>query len=108
ARCDQGNIHGELAVAADKLLGTIERVHQPVTLPTAALRPGDVGIFFRKYGDARVERPQALDDDFVRCQVGGGKGTLVVLAAYFVVGLRVDTHDGPAGLARDAPDRIEQ
>jgi hypothetical protein len=75
---DQGDVDGELAVALDELLGAVQRIDQPVAPPGAAGGIGDVAAFLGQAGDVGRQSGQAVFDDLVRGQVGGGQGTVVV------------------------------
>ncbi|MNG16543.1 hypothetical protein D3C84_1004710 [compost metagenome] len=100
ALLDQRDVHGEFAVAGDKFLGAIERVHQPVAGPAAPhLHRLGVGLF-RQHRNIRRQPGQRLHDHLVRPLIGGGERTLVLLVLHRK-GLTVDGQNGVAGGAGD-------
>src|SRR5690606_584315 len=84
------------AVLLDEFAGAVERIHQPVARPGAALLPGDAGGFLAQHGNGRVEPAQALADDAVRSQVGLGQWRIVVLRLDAEIA-GIDVEDGGAG-----------
>ncbi len=69
ALLDQRNVDGELFAAGDKLLGAIQRVHQPPALPAGTHALVDISIFFGQHRDARIECGKARQDQMVSGQV---------------------------------------
>ncbi|MNT42253.1 hypothetical protein D3C72_1786650 [compost metagenome] len=100
ALLDQRNVHGELAVAGDELLGTIQRIHQPVAGPAAPCLHRLGVRLFRQHMDIRRQAGQRLHYHLVRPLIGGGERTLVLLVLHRK-GLTVDGQDGVTGGAGD-------
>ena len=93
---DQGNVDGEFAVLLDELARAVERIDQPVACPGATLFPGDAGRFFRQHRQLRRQPTQAVDDEMVRGEIGGGQRRAIVLVLDGEVP-RIDFHDRDAG-----------
>ncbi len=104
---DQGDVHGEFAVALDELLGAVERVHQPVAAPAAARLVRNIGSFLRQAGVVRLQRRQPAADDAVCSQVRLGQRRVVVLLRHGEIGA-VDVENGAARLLGDGQDLFEQ
>ena len=99
----QGDIDRELVVALDELHRPVQRVHQPVKLPVAALLVAHLAPLLRK--DRNARRPEVLADGPVGQPVGPRDRRAVVLEAYVVVvEVLIDLHDRGSG----SHGRIEQ
>ncbi len=93
----QGDVDRELAVFLHEFLGAIQRIHEPVGRPLAALRKGGLGTFFGEHGKPGLERGEAFDQTVVSGAVGLGEGGVVVLGLYVEVAA-VDVENAVAGL----------
>src|SRR5680860_400562 len=93
----QGNVHSELPVAGDKLLGPVQGVHQEESFPVLPLLVGDLCPFLGDDGDVRIEFAESCGDEVVGGPVGGGEGGVVGFVVHLELGFgggAVDLHHG--------------
>ena len=104
----QGNVHGELAVALDELLGAIQRVHQPETGPVLALGIGNTAGFFREHRNLRRQRLQARFNDLVRRHIRFRNRRLVILGFHPQVVTLVHRQNGITRFTGNLGERVQQ
>ena len=93
---NQRDIDGEFAVTLNKLFGAVQRVDQPVALPVLAHFPRRRVLLGEDRG-IRIQRLQAADNDFMRCDIRRRDRRIIFLAGDVdrLVSI-VDFHDGIA------------
>ena len=104
----QGDVDRELAIAADELLGAVERVHQPQLGPGAADRKRVRGLgFLGQHRDRRRQRRELARENLVSRTVGKGDRRLVCLVLD-PVGRGIDLENGGGRLGDGVADAGEQ
>jgi len=106
-RVDQRDIDCEFAVAVDELLGAIQGVDQPVTLPLPALLERRQSLFFGDDRYVRCQLPESGDDAVMRCQVGLCQRRFVAFFLNVEI-CRVDFEDRLASFGGQGNDRFDQ
>ncbi len=76
---DQGNVHGEFAVAIDEFLCAIQWIHKPVARPLRPLSKRRRRRFFRNNRYLRGEGLQACYDDLMCRQIRLGQRRFITL-----------------------------
>ena len=106
ARSDQCDIDGELAIAADELLGTVQGVDEPEAATADLGQPPGGYALLGDDGDARRQGFQRLDDEPLGGLVGFGDRRGIRLRTYREIAT-VDAHDHLARPLGDAANLVD-
>ena len=104
AAVDQPNVDGELAVPAQVFTRAVERIDEPETATRDIGRYPRRDLLFRHHRYLRRQMSQALQDDALGGDIGGGHRRAIGLAAHDRR-LAVVTQDHLAGGRRQRGDR---
>ena len=103
----QRNVDGELAIARDELLRTVERIDQPITRPLLALRVVSEPGFLGNDRQPWPQRFKSCHQHMMRTHISFGERRIIGLGLHTKV-LRIHGHDGGARIAHELHHRVEQ